>query len=315
MSQITEIPDGFVISENGLVDTNYKYPLVQYSKEPITVNARVHEMVQWFTDHLEVSPRKYFSLSSLRVQYKNITQQHGVSLGEVLFAMREAGFTQMRIYKGSPIVDFRVKWKDTVKEQWERDEAKKRQPVLPCIACPICSLTIQKKQLKNHYKFKHANEALPDMAQIPEIVKGTSLSPTEPTVKSQEDEVAPIHLTIEEIAPAQPEEPVTDPVPCKTCEAINEHISEYVHSHDSVVETVESFCGEYERAVADNKQLQMKETLSRCDIDTLRKEKAKLEDALESTATRLRMFEMLVDELSDRYNLEKQIGIIWSMLK
>ena len=179
----------------------------------------------------------------------------------------------------------------------------KKTPNPDVIKCSLCKLPTHIKAMEKHMAFYHPN------------VKEEALAPVEPTVKSQGDEVAPIHLTVEEIAPAQSEEPVTDPVPCKTCDAINEHLSEYGHSHDSVVETVESFCDEHERVIADNKQLQMKETLSRCDIDTLRKEKAKLEDALESTATRLRMFEMLVDELSDRYNLEKQIGIIWSMLK
>jgi hypothetical protein len=179
----------------------------------------------------------------------------------------------------------------------------KKTPNPDVIKCSLCKLPTHIKAMEKHMAFYHPN------------VKEEALAPVEPTVKSQEDEVSPIHLTVEEIAPAQSEEPATDPVLCKTCQAINEHLSEYGHSHDSVVETVESFCGEYDRLHTECNKLQMKDSLSRCDIDTLRKDKKRMEDALKSTSTRLRMFEMLVDELSSRYDLEKQIGVIWSMLK
>jgi hypothetical protein len=105
---MSEIPTGFVVSNDGLIQPSYKYRF-PYDTEPIEENERIVELSKWLSENLVESPRKHVGSYTGKHLYERLTGRY-VTNGEFILAMRKAGFKNMRIHKGSPNVDFFCWW-------------------------------------------------------------------------------------------------------------------------------------------------------------------------------------------------------------
>jgi len=115
MSLHTEIPKGYVLSSDGLVEERYKYVL-NYDMEPLEHNHNIQKASEWLRENVVYSPRKHIASYDGKHVYERITK-HYVTNGEFIAAMRLAGFHSMRIFKGTVNVNFCAWWDRDAKDE------------------------------------------------------------------------------------------------------------------------------------------------------------------------------------------------------